>query len=328
MKFAVFGSLGWAGSRHVEALTKMGHEIVALVDPGAGCAAQAAAIGALALASIDDLDLDSIEAATLALPPHLHPALTERLAKAGKHVMCEKPMASDSTEARRLADFAALVPVTIMPGYLLRCNPHIRGFLDALRDLGNIRRVHLSTNVRKPSMAGWRSEPVIGGALLVNAIHQLDLATWFVGESLTPRMAQLDNVHFDAPTEDTFFTSLVSPSGVTASVFSSWSPYPPVCDDGLMITDAGRLRIEAETDRGAIILTATGYRVNGEDVALPDVVGVNQFVRELEHFVDAIETGTPLWVTPEDNFNVQKLIEDCRAVAIPPAGRVQSRQAA
>ena len=82
-----------------------------------------------------------------------------------------------------------------------------------------------------------------------------------------------------------------------------------------MITDAGRLRIEAETDTGSMVLTATGYRVNDKDVALEGVVGVNQFAKELEHFVDAIENGTPLWVTPEDNYLVQKLIEDCRAAA-------------
>jgi predicted dehydrogenase len=327
MRFAVIGSLGWAGSRHVKALAEMGQEIVALVDPGAGCAEQAASVGAKAVASIDELDLDAIDAATLALPPSLHPELTRRLALAGKHVMCEKPMAPDSAEALALVEFAKSVPVTIMPGYLLRTNPHIRGFLDALRDMGALRRVHLSTNVRKPSMAGWRSEPVIGGALLVNAIHQIDLATWFVGETLTPRFAQLDNVHFEAPTEDLFFTSLASPSGVTATILSSWSPQPPICDDGLMITDAGRLRIEAETDEGSIILTGTGYRRNGEDVALPGVVGVNQFVKELEHFIDAIENRTPLWVTVEDNWKVQKLIEDCRAVAVAPAGRVALRVA-
>ncbi|KQY25752.1 MULTISPECIES: Gfo/Idh/MocA family protein [Rhizobium/Agrobacterium group] len=327
MRFAVIGSLGWAGSRHVNALAEMGHDIVALIDPGAGCGAQAEKVGAKALRSLDELDFDSIDAATLALPPHLHPNLTRRLALAGKHVMCEKPMAPDTTEALALVEFARTVPVTIMPGYLLRTNPHIRGFLDALRGMGNLRRVHLSTNVRKPSMAGWRSAPVIGGALLVNAIHQIDLATWFAGEKLTPRFAQLDNVHFEAPTEDLFFTSLVSPSGVTATVLSSWSPNPPICDDGLMITDAGRLRIEAETDEGSIVLTATGYRKNGEDVTLPGVAGVNQFIKELEHFVDAIENGTPLWVTVEDNYDVQKLIEDCRAVAIPPAGRVAQRVA-
>lgn len=327
MKFAVVGSLGWAGSRHVKALAEMGHEIVALVDPAVGCAAQAASVGAKALASFDELDLDTIEAATLALPPHLHPELTRKLALAGKHVMCEKPMAPDAAEALELVKFAASVPVTVMPGYLLRTNPHIRGFLDALREMGELRRVHLSTNVRKPSMDGWRSEPEIGGVLLVNAIHQIDLASWFVGEMLTPRYAQLDNVHFEAPTEDLFFTSLASPSGVTATVLSSWSPNPPICADGLMITDAGKLRIEAETDGGSIVLTANGFRRNGEEVEIPGVVGVNQFIKELEHFVDVIQTGKPLWVDVEDNWKVQKLIEECRAVAIPPAGRTARRAA-
>ncbi|MEO9778042.1 MAG: Gfo/Idh/MocA family oxidoreductase [Sedimentitalea sp.] len=333
MKFAVIGSLGWAGIRHVEALTKLGHEIVAVVDPGDGCAAQAKEIGAVAVASLNDLDLSTIEAATLALPPSLHPAAARKLANAGIHVMCEKPMAPDAKEAQKLVEFAESSDVTIMPGYLLRTNPHIRSFVEGLKTLGPVRRLHISTNVRKPSMAGWRSEPVIGGALLVNAIHQLDLATWFIGEPLTPRMAQLDNVHHEAPTEDLFYTALVSPSGVTASVLSSWSTHPPISNDGLMVTDAGRLRIEAETDSGSIVLTQKGYRINDEDHELDNIVGeketmvgVNQFLREFEHFVDAIENGTPLWVTVKDNHAVQKLIEDCRAVAIPPAGRIAARR--
>ena len=333
MKFAVIGSLGWAGIRHVEALTQLGHDIVAVVDPGEGCQAQADKIGAKAAASLDDLDLTNIEAATLALPPSLHPAATRKLADAGIHVLCEKPMAPDTREARDLADYARTVDVTIMPGYLLRTNPHIRGFVEGLKTLGPLRRLHISTNVRKPSMAGWRSEPVIGGALLVNAIHQLDLATWFIGEPLTPRMAQLDNVHHEAPTEDLFYTALVAPSGATASVLSSWTPHPPISNDGLMLTDAGRLRIEAESDTGSMILTQDGYRINNEDHVLEGIqggpeamVGVNQFLREFEHFVDAIENGTPLWVTVEDNYAVQKLIEDCRAAAIPPAGRTAARR--
>ena len=317
MKFAVVGSGGWAGSRHVKALQLLGHEIVALVDPSPATCEVARSVGARALASFDELDLSTIEAATLALPPHLHPALTRRLADAGKHVMCEKPMAPGATEALALAEYAARCRVTIMPGYLLRTNPHILAFKQALDGLGTLRRVHLSTNVRKPSMDGWRSEPDIGGALLVNAIHQLDLATWFVGEPLTPRFAQLDNIHHNAPTEDFFFTSMVSASGCSASVLSSWSPHPPVCRDGLMITDAGRLRIEAETDQGAIILTDTGYSIDGRDIEVPSVVGVNQFAEEIRHFVDHIENGTPLLVNAHDNYLVQRLIEDCRAVALP-----------
>lgn len=54
---------------------------------------------------------------------------------------------------------------------------------------------------------------------------------------------------------------------------------------------------------------------------------MNQFVKELEHFVDAIQNGTPLWVTVEDNYKVQRLIEDCRAAALPPAGRIARRSA-
>lgn len=96
MKFAVLGAGGWAGRRHIEALRTLGHEIVALVDPWPGCGEQARAVGARAVALLDELDLASIEAASLALPPGLHQALTERLARAGVHVMCEKPMAPDA----------------------------------------------------------------------------------------------------------------------------------------------------------------------------------------------------------------------------------------
>ena len=204
-----------------------------------------------------------------------------------------------------------------MPGYLLRCNPHIRGFKEQLDSMGRLRRVHLSTNVRKPSMSGWRSEPEIGGALLVNAIHQLDLATWFVGEQLTPRIALLDNVHhLDAPTEDYFYTSLAASVRMRREraqlLVAAPAGLPGWSHDHGCGTAAHRGRDRHGLD-GADRDRLPGQRQRRR--ALEGVVGVNQFAKELEHFVDAIENGTPLWVTPEDNYLVQKLIEDCRAAA-------------
>ena len=318
MRFAVFGAGGWAGRRHIDALKVLGHEIVALVDPGPATAEQARAVGAKAVGSIDELDLASIEAATLALPPALHPEMTERLARAGKHVLCEKPMALDSHGARRVADFARGAGVVIMPGYMLRCHPLLRAFRERLAALGRLRRISITTNTFKTGIDGWRAEPGSGGVMLSNGIHQLDLANWFAGARFRATRAQLENIHFEMQTEDFIQASLAEPSGCIGLVQSSWSPFPPHSSDGMMTTPSGRMRIEAEAEGGAMVLTATGFRIGNEEVVVEGAMGVDPFVEEIGHFVDAIRNDTPLWQTPEDNFNVQHLIEECRSVAASP----------
>ncbi|WP_158541686.1 Gfo/Idh/MocA family protein [Pelagibacterium lacus] len=311
MRFAIVGAGGWAGQRHVDAVLALGHQVVALIDPADAVGQRAMDIGAAWFESLDALDLDSVDAVTLALPPEFHPEATKRIATAGRHVLCEKPMAPDLVSARDLAAFARDAGVTIMPGYMLRCHAHLRAFAEALPAIGRLRRLSIATMTLKTEVGGWRTQPGHGGVMLVNGIHQLDIANWLAG-SLTVESADFRNVHFDMPTEDYFSALLRGVDGCSVRVESAWSPFPPQYADGMWTTPNGKMRIEAEGDAGAIVLTAGGYRINKEVIDLSAIEVADPFVAEFSHFIDTALGRAAPWMTVYDNLRAQELAAGCR----------------
>jgi predicted dehydrogenase len=71
---------------------------------------------------LDDAEVDAVY---IALPNHLHLEWTERSARAGKHILCEKPMALNAAEAARAASTAKEHGVTLMEGYMYRAHPQV-----------------------------------------------------------------------------------------------------------------------------------------------------------------------------------------------------------
>jgi len=111
----VVAGTGFGCVTHVRALRAAGFEVLAVVgrDP-ARTADRASAFGVpLALTSFDEaLALDRVDAVTIATPPHTHRELALAAIGAGKHVLCEKPLARDADEARtmlRAAEEAGVV---------------------------------------------------------------------------------------------------------------------------------------------------------------------------------------------------------------------------
>jgi predicted dehydrogenase len=83
---------------------------------------------------IDDPDVDVIY---VALPNHLHAEWSIRAARAGKHVLCEKPMALDEAECEAVLNAASRAGVFFMEGFMYRCHPQW-GMVRALIEDGRI----------------------------------------------------------------------------------------------------------------------------------------------------------------------------------------------
>jgi len=89
------------------------------------------------------LDDRRIDAVYIPLPNHLHAEWTMKAAERGKHVLCEKPLASDAAEALRVVNFCRKMGVRLMEGFMWPHHPRtakLREFLDA-GVIGEVRRV-------------------------------------------------------------------------------------------------------------------------------------------------------------------------------------------
>lgn len=198
---AVVGT-GFIGVVHVEALRRLGVQVHGVVGSSQDrAAARSRELGlpqayASFEAMLDDPRVDVVHITT---PNHLHKAQAEAVLRAGKHVVCEKPLAmtpSESHELLRLAESTGLVHVT---NFNLRFYPicqHVHGLVRS-GGLGTVRLVsghYLQDWLLLESDWNWRVDARLGGDLrAVGDIgsHWMDLTAYLAGKRIESVMADL-----------------------------------------------------------------------------------------------------------------------------------------
>jgi UDP-N-acetylglucosamine 3-dehydrogenase len=130
----------------------------------------------------------SVDAVDICVPNDLHRAYTEEAAAAGKHVLCEKPIALTLEDARAMAAAARRAGVLLIIGHPLRFWPEYVKMREVLRScaLGTCRAITmrrmLSLLAGVEGEQRWRHKPErMGGAILDLAVHDLDFLNWTFG---------------------------------------------------------------------------------------------------------------------------------------------------
>jgi UDP-N-acetyl-2-amino-2-deoxyglucuronate dehydrogenase len=138
----------------------------------AGNFADCAAYGSHAQLLADE----AVEAVVISTPTDTHCEYTLAAAAAGKHVLCEKPMARDRHEARRMIEACREAGVTLAVAYRRRLFPQVVAAkqLVAAGAIGQTvcTRTHYSGY---SDLSGWRNQPGIGGSLMEMAVHRIEV---------------------------------------------------------------------------------------------------------------------------------------------------------
>lgn len=194
LRAAVVGT-GFIGPVHVEALRRNGIEVVGIVGATAEGAARRAeqlripagygSIEALLVAT----DPDCVHITT---PNHLHAPMVKQIVAAGKHVVCEKPLAMTATEGEELLAYASSAGVVHAVNFNLRfyAQCHQAKAMVASGELGAPYLIHgkyLQDWLLKATDWNWRLESSLGGEMRAVAdigSHWLDLVTFITGERI------------------------------------------------------------------------------------------------------------------------------------------------
>jgi predicted dehydrogenase len=123
-------------------------------------------------------------------PNHLHRTMAQAALEAGKHVICEKPLATTVDDARALAALAASTGLVATVPFVYRYHPVVREARARIAqgELGPLRLIHgsyLQDWLLDPASNNWRVDPALGGASRVFAdigSHWCDLVEWVGGE--------------------------------------------------------------------------------------------------------------------------------------------------
>jgi predicted dehydrogenase len=255
----------------------------------------------------DNADIDAVY---VILPNSMHAEFSIRASKAGKHVMCEKPMSNTAAEAEAMIAAAKRAGKKLMIGYRSQFEQHNLYCIEQLR-AGTFGKVRLITSEHGFDIAPnqWRLDrPLSGGGSLMDiGIYSLNAARYLAGEEPI-RVVATESTDKSDPrfktVEDRIDFQLLFPSGAIANCVSSYS--------------SGHNAFRATGNKGWVGMEpATPYqghqlwrRLAGktEQISLP-AQRDQQWIRQLDHLAESARTGIPLRASGEEGLRDMRLVE-------------------
>jgi myo-inositol 2-dehydrogenase / D-chiro-inositol 1-dehydrogenase len=297
VKFAVIGCgrIGRMHARNVAAHPRA--ELVAVHDVvGAAAEATGAALGARVAGSVDELLADpGVEAVLIASSTDTHVDLLTRAAKAGKAVLCEKPIDLDIGRVEACwREIGGLDPL-VMVGFNRRFDPSFRALRERVRagEIGRLEQVVITSRDPGPPPVSYIE--VSGGLFRDMTIHDFDMARFLAGDIVEVQAMGanlVDPAIREAGDIDAAMVVMRAASGALVHVNNSRR-----CAYGY------DQRVEAFGERGMLragnrrptTVEAWGAeRTEAKDPALHFFIEryAEAYVAEIDHFVDCFEQGT------------------------------------
>ena len=342
LKIGIIGCGGIANGKHMPALKKQKDvEMVAFCDIIPEKAEEAAkkfgVEGAKTYVDYKELLADpEIDAVHVCTPNRSHSFITVDALHAGKHVMCEKPMAINSEEAKKMVDAAKETGLVLTIGYQNRQrNDSLYMKQEAENDtFGDIYYAE-ATAIRRRAVPTWGvflNEYEQGGGPLIDiGTHALDLTLWIMN-NYKPKYCvgtayhklnndtQTGNAWGDwdpekFTVEDSAFGFVVMENGATIVLRSSWAlntldvreAVTSVCGTKAGGDMGGNVRINSVRG-GRQCVTEANMSAGG--VAFYDGdSGSDPSSREARLFIDAIKKGTAPSTLPEQAYCVTRILE-------------------
>lgn len=241
MDWALIGASNIAATSMIPALRANGQRVARVVSGSAAHAGDYAATHGIP-AHGTDLDAALADPAVGAVyisstnEKHLPQALAA--IAAGKHVLCEKPLAMTVADARRMVQAAADASRTLATNHHLRCSGSHRAVRALIAEgrIGRMLSLRIFHAVRLPEhLRGWRIDsPEAGGGVIPDiTVHDADCVRFLTGEDPTEVVAHMGNAGLGKGVEDSAMSIWTMPSG--AMVFAHESFVHPFAGTGFEV---------------------------------------------------------------------------------------------
>lgn len=341
VRIGIIGCGGIANNKHMPALHRLPDvELVAFCDIIVERAEKAAKEYGIEGAKVYEdykelLKDETIDVVHVLTPNREHSFITVDALEAGKHVMCEKPMAINTEEAQKMLDAAKRTGKKLTIGYQNRYRPD-SWYLKRACDNGDLGEIYYAKAhaIRRRAVPTWgvflNEEEQGGGPLIDIGTHALDLTLWTMN-NYEPKMVvgsvykklgdqrESGNVWGDwdpeeFTVEDSAFGYIVMKDGATIVLESSWALNSLDVDEAktsLCGTKAGAdmkggLRIN-KVQYGKQVVENVNLEAGG--VAFFDGGAANPEDIEARMWIDAVKNDTDVVVKPEQAIVVTKILE-------------------
>lgn len=256
-------------------------------------------------ALLGDPDIDAVY---IPLPNHLHREWSVRAARAGKHVLCEKPMAMTAAEVRAMAAAAARAGVLLMEAFMYRFHPRMEAALRLLAsgEVGEVRSVRsVFTFAFDAEADDYRWRPEFGGGALYDiGCYPVSAARLVFGTEPVSVFAR-SRLHPEHGVDAETDLLLEFPGRRFASLCGGFdSPFRSVLE---VVGSEGRLSLERAFS--AKNFDTDIEIVRGDRVRTRAFAATDQYARMVEHFGAAVLRGRPLRYGPEDAVANMRIID-------------------
>ncbi|MET9019258.1 Gfo/Idh/MocA family oxidoreductase [Actinopolymorpha sp. NPDC004070] len=306
-RVAVVGT-GEMGRRHVEAWHRLGAEVVVHSRSAERGRAFASEHGVRSVTDPGEV-LAAADVVDICTPTDTHAPLAHWAAGAGRHVVCEKPLARDPAEGRAMINACIDAGVGLCVAQVLRYFPAYVVARDAVAAgrIGRPTRFTFFRQVESPGPQTWFADVARSGGILVDlAIHDLDYARWVAGEVGEVTGQTAPRAEPGSPLRSS--ATLTHVDGVTTRVEAVWDvPGTAVRSTFELAGDEGVLRYDSAPRQ--VLTDGTGAVVYADD-------SIDPFAEQFSEFVTAFTGGVEPRVTAEDGLT---------ALAIALAGEESAR---
>jgi predicted dehydrogenase len=241
-------------------------------------------------------DLPRVQAVYIVTPNGVHLETIQAVAGAGKHILCEKPMANTSAEATEMVSLCDAAKVKLMVAYRCQYEPYNRHVMALVRNgaLGKVRLIEAANMQVQGPLDQWRLKaPLAGGGALPDiGLYCLNGVRAMLAEEPCEVFARIFSPAGDAryaEVEETITFMLRFPSGAVANCAASYGAHES--KNMALYLEKGRIEFE-----NAFAYQGQRLRIAHRDGAAEAVDEVrlaqaNQFALEIDHFADCILHG-------------------------------------
>jgi myo-inositol 2-dehydrogenase/D-chiro-inositol 1-dehydrogenase len=265
--------------------------------------------------------IDSVDIVDVCTPTYLHADMVLKAAAAGKHIVCEKPLARTLEQAEQMIAACREAGVKLLVAHVVRFFPEYAQ-AKAIVDRGEIGRVGVVRLRRTSSLPAWSEENWLmdeaksGGMILDLMVHDFDYARWVAGEV---ESVYARNVRRDRPDErrDYALAILRHKNGALSHIEGGWAYPAGMFRTALEIAGSGGL-IEHPSDSSVPIQIHMMETGTAKSVDVPSSPLIEDpYLTEIKHFYDVIANDTAPRVTVDDGLAALRIglaaIESARA---------------
>lgn len=313
VRVGIVGAGGIAG-RHIDSLAQIADaQVTAVLDTNIERARSVAqSCNATACESLARM-FELVDAVYVLTPPSTHAQIVCSAAAAGRHIVCEKPLAVTLDDGRRMVDAARKAGVLLITSFKFRFH---HGFLriKEMVDSGSIGKLTSIWCQRIARGAGsspeynWRTDPALLCGMSIESLsHDIDIMRWIAGEVIDVR-AVVSNTRADLPGFDNNASvTLTFDSGAVGTIHASWSSYISLSSRGVIGTRGAAYAEGASLFDLERLHWKTDQMPHERIDVINDRNDLSGFVAENEHFIGCIRDGKEPEVTGEDGLRALQI---------------------